>query len=78
VVSADQASAIAVRTSPGTVTEVDRDDEDTGTVFDVTVRHRDGSETKVEVDAASGRVLSTKTEAPDYQDEQQEQPGDGH
>jgi Peptidase propeptide and YPEB domain len=72
-VTADQASAIAVHASPGTVTEVDQEDESTGPVFDVKIQHPDGSETKVQVDANTGQVLSTET---DGQDDQNDQPGD--
>ena len=69
----DQATAIAVQASPGTVTEVDQDVEPTGPVFDVTIQHPDGTETKVQVDANTGQVLSTETEGQDGQDDQ---PGD--
>jgi uncharacterized membrane protein YkoI len=74
-VSAAQAAAIAVKASPGTVGEVDQDMEPTGAVFDVTIQHTDGSETKVEVAAANGHVLSTETDGPDGQSDQ---PWDGH
>jgi hypothetical protein len=79
--TAAQAAAIAVRTSPGTVTEVDQDVESTGPVFDVKVQHTDGSETKVEVAANTGTVISTETDAPDGQNEPQDQidqPDAGH
>ena len=72
-VTADQASAIAVQASPGgSVTEVERDTEQTGPVFDVTIQHPDGTETKVEVDANTGQVLSTEADGQDGQDEQNE------
>ena len=61
----DQATAIALQASPGTVTEVDQDVEPTGPVFDVTIQHPDGTETKVQVDANTGQVLSTETEGQD-------------
>jgi hypothetical protein len=63
--TADQASAIAVQTSPGTVTDVEQDVEATGPVFDVKVQHPDGTETTVEVDATTGRVISTETDGAD-------------
>jgi hypothetical protein len=69
-VTADQASAIAVQASPGTVTEVEQDGEPAGPVFDVKVQHPDGTETKVEVDAATGQVLSTETEGQGVQNGQ--------
>jgi len=74
-VTAAQAASIAVRTSPGTVGEVEQDVESTGTVFDVKIQHADGSETTVEVDATTGRVISSETDGPDGQDGQ---PGDGN
>jgi hypothetical protein len=77
--TADQASAIAVQASPGTVTEVDQDVELTGAVFDVKIQHPDGTETKVQVDATTGQVLSTETDGPDGQNDQNDQndqPGD--
>lgn len=73
----DQASAIAVQTSPGTVTEVEPDVEPTGPVFDVKVLHADGSETKVEVDANTGQVISTETDGADDPNEPNDQPDDG-
>jgi hypothetical protein len=72
-VTADQASAIAVQASPGgSVTEVEQETEQTGPVFDVKIQHPDGTETKVEVDANTGRVISTETDGQDGQDEQNE------
>lgn len=76
--TADQASAIAVQASPGTVTEVEQDAESTGPVFDVKVQHADGSETKVQVDATTGRVISTETDGADTPNDPTDQPGDGH
>lgn len=73
--SAAQAASIAVRTSPGTVGEVEQDVEPTGTVFDVKIQHTDGSETTVEVDATTGKVISSETDGPDGRDGQ---PGDGN
>jgi hypothetical protein len=64
-VTADQASAIAVQASPGTVTEVDQDVEAAGPVFDVTIRRSDGTETKVEVATNTGQILSTETQDQD-------------
>jgi uncharacterized membrane protein YkoI len=78
--TADQASAIAVQASPGTVVEVKQENADngnteandptetndpteaTGLVYDVTVQHQDGSDTKVVVDGATGHVVSTEAE----------------
>ena len=66
--TADQASSIAVQASPGTVTDVEQDTEATGPVFDVTVQHADGTETKVEVDATTGQIISTETDPADQPD----------
>jgi uncharacterized membrane protein YkoI len=71
--TADQASAIAAQASPGTVTEVEQDVEAAGPVFDVKIQHADGTETKVEVDATTGRVISTET---DGADDPADRPGD--
>jgi hypothetical protein len=74
----DQAGAIAVHASPGTVTEVEPDVEATGPVFDVEIQHTDGTETKVEVDATTGHVISTETDGADNPNDPADQPGDGH
>jgi hypothetical protein len=58
----DQAKALAARVAAGRVVEADQDVEDTGTEYDVKVLHQDGSVTDVEIDAATGRVLSAKTD----------------
>jgi hypothetical protein len=58
----DQAEALAARVAAGRVVEADQDVEATGTQYDVKVLHRDGSVTDVEIDAATGRVLATKTD----------------
>jgi uncharacterized membrane protein YkoI len=76
--TADQARAVAVQASPGTVTEVEQDAEATGTVFDVKIQHTDGTETKVEVDATTGHVISTETDGADNPNDPADQPGDGH
>lgn len=60
--TADQAQAIATQASPGTVVEVDQDTEPTGLVYDVKIQHADGTETKVEVDATTGQVISAQNE----------------
>jgi uncharacterized membrane protein YkoI len=57
----DQAKAVATRAAGGgRVVEASEDNEPTGLLFDVTVLHPDGSATKVEVDAATGRIVSIK------------------
>jgi uncharacterized membrane protein YkoI len=59
--TADQAMAVATQASPGRVVEVEQEtDEPTGLRYDVTVRHDDGTATEIEVDAATGQILSTE------------------
>jgi uncharacterized membrane protein YkoI len=55
----DQAQAVALRAAGGgRVVEASEDaDEATGLQFDFKVLHPNGSETKVDVDAATGRIL---------------------
>jgi uncharacterized membrane protein YkoI len=56
----DEAQAVAAQVAPGRVVEADEDSEPTGLRYDVTVLHDDGTATEIEVDAATGRVVSTK------------------
>ena len=56
----DQAKTVATKAAPGNVVEWSQDTEPTGLVYDVTVLHADGTDTKVEVDAATGNILSLK------------------
>ena len=71
----DQAKAVALQASPGTVVEAKQDNEaadpteandpteapePTGLSYDVTVQAQDGTTTKVVVDGATGQVVSTE------------------
>ncbi|MCV2492016.1 PepSY domain-containing protein [Geodermatophilus sp. YIM 151500] len=56
----DQAKTVAADYAPGQVVEVDQDTEPTGLQYDVTLLHEDGTVTKVEVDATTGQVVSSK------------------
>jgi hypothetical protein len=56
----DEAMEVAARVAPGKVVEVDEDSEPTGLRYDVTLLHENGTATDVEVDAATGRVVSTQ------------------
>jgi hypothetical protein len=56
----DEAMAVAAGVAPGKVVEVDEDREPTGLRYDVTLLHEDGSATQIEVDAATGQVVSTQ------------------
>jgi Peptidase propeptide and YPEB domain len=61
--AADRASAIATTASPGRVIEVEQEsDGPTGLLYEVTVQHADGTQTEVDVDAISGRVLSVQND----------------
>jgi hypothetical protein len=56
----DQATAIATQASPGRVVEVQEDREPTGLRYDVTLLHENGTTTEIEVDAATGQVVTTE------------------
>lgn len=67
----DQAEAVALQGSPGSVVKVEQDNEPadpteatdpTGLSYDVTVQHQDGTTTEVVVDGATGRVVSTSVD----------------
>jgi uncharacterized membrane protein YkoI len=54
----DELETIAAGVAKGRVVEVDEDEEPTGLRYDVKVLHSDGSSTDIEIDAATGRVVS--------------------
>jgi hypothetical protein len=56
----DQATAIATQASPGRVVEVQEDRDLTGLRYDVTLLHENGTTTEIEVDAATGQVVTTE------------------
>jgi hypothetical protein len=59
----DRATAIATTASPGRVIEVEQEnDGPTGLLYEVTVQHADGTQTEVDVDATSGRVLGMQND----------------
>jgi hypothetical protein len=59
----DDAKAVAAQVAaPGRVVEAKEDSEPTGLQYDVTLLHADGTATTVEVDAATGRIVSTETD----------------
>jgi hypothetical protein len=61
LLTADEATAIATQAYPGRVVEFDQDYEPTGLLYDVTILHDDGiTVTEVEVDAATGQIVSVK------------------
>lgn len=60
-ISADQARAAALARIPGTVEEVELENEDGNLVYSVEVR-KDGSEVDVKVDAGNGKVLHAEAD----------------
>ena len=54
----DEAKKVAAEAAPGRVVEWEADHGPTGLRYDVTLLHDDGSTTEVEVDTATGQVLS--------------------
>ena len=54
----DEAKAVAGRVAPGRIVEADEDDDPPARRFEVTLLHDDGTVTEVEVDAATGAVVS--------------------
>jgi hypothetical protein len=59
-VTAGQAEAIALKAVPGTVTDMELDDDDDGRPrWEVDVRPRSGAAREVHVDAITGEVLAT-------------------
>jgi uncharacterized membrane protein YkoI len=67
-ITAEQARQIAVKTVDGTVIEVDRDIENGVPVYEVELRTSTG-EDEVEIDAASGKVLSVEHDRFDDDDD---------
>ena len=61
-ISDDQAKKIALQKVPGTVLDLERDDEDGVAVIEVEVRAQDGSIHEVTIDATSGAVLEVEEE----------------
>lgn len=63
IISAEEASKIAVEHTGGTVVEVDFDDDDSSNnnkpVFEVEVM-KDGVEHEVKIDAATGNIVNSK------------------
>lgn len=58
-----EAMATATQAHPGEVVEVEYEIEsDGGSTYEFDVRGKDGKETKVEVDAASGKIIEVHTE----------------
>ena len=72
-ISEEEAKATALKAHSGTITEVEYEIEDNGTPsyeFDIT--DDKGVETKVEVDAVSGKIIETATESWEIGEETEE------
>ncbi|HQS38142.1 MAG: hypothetical protein B7Y16_00735 [Methylotenera sp. 24-45-7] len=63
-----QCIATALQRHPGAVIEVELENEDGKSIFDVDVLGKDGKVWEVECDAASGEVLEDKEEKEDVDD----------
>ncbi len=62
-VTEEDAAAIALKTNPGTIQEVEYEVEDNGaSSYEFDIVSDKGIETKVEVDAASGKIIETAVE----------------
>ncbi len=62
-VTEEDAAAIALKANPGTIEEVEYEVEENGAAsYEFDIVNDKGVETKIEVDAASGKVIETATE----------------
>lgn len=78
--TAQDAIEIALKEVPGTVEEVELEDEDGKLVFEIEIVSTDGTETEVEIDAMSGDVLEIESdddEDDDEDDESEDEDEDG-
>ncbi len=64
-ITAPEAAAAALKAVPGTVTEIDLDEDDPGLVWEMDVLGKDGKFHEVTVDAGNARVLDQHTERKD-------------
>ncbi|MBD9363625.1 PepSY domain-containing protein [Methylomonas fluvii] len=62
-VTEEDAAAIALKANPGTIQEVEYEvEENGGSSYEFDIVNDKGNETKIEVDAASGKIIETATE----------------
>jgi uncharacterized membrane protein YkoI len=62
-VTEEDAAAIALKANPGTIQEVEYEvEENGGSSYEFDILNDKGVETKVEVDAASGKIIETASE----------------
>ena len=64
-ITKDEASENALEQVPGTVTEVELDDENGLVVYDVEINAEDGTQQSVEVDAKTGKIVNVELEDDD-------------
>ena len=73
-VTEEDAAAIALKANPGTIQEVEYEiEENGGSSYEFDIVNDKGVETKVEVDAASGKIIETATEEWEIGEEVDEQ-----
>ena len=68
-----ESKAIALQQVPGTVTDVELEDEDGTAVYGVEVQAKDGSKQDVKVDAQTGKIVKVEN---DHQDENAQEQND--
>ncbi len=72
-VTEEDAAATALKSYPGTIEEVEYEIESNGDAsYEFDIVNDKGVETKVEVDAASGKIIEVSTEAWEIGEEQEE------
>jgi len=64
-ITKEEASEKALEQVPGTVTEVELDDENGLVVYDVEINAEDGTQQSVEVDAKTGKIVNVELEDDD-------------
>ncbi|MBM7607734.1 putative membrane protein YkoI [Lysinibacillus composti] len=64
-ITKDEASENALEQVPGTVTEVELDDENGLVVYDVEINAKDGTQQSVKVDAKTGKIVNVELETDD-------------
>ena len=66
-----ESKAIALQKVPGTVTEVELEDEDGTIIYGVEVQVKDGSKQDVKVDAQTGKIVKVENDDQDENDQEQ-------
>lgn len=73
-VTEEDAAAIALKANPGTIEEVEYEVEENGaSSYEFDIVNDKGVETKIEVDAASGKIIESATEEWEIGEESDEQ-----